>query len=139
MLHVTVGTDSWVTVAEADTYFSMKYGAGAWAGLSNDQKVQLLVSAHNWIQSQPDISIPETSTDTKVKQAQCEAAWYIYLHWENHDKRRALEAQGVKAFHVGNFGETLEIGQFPGWLKDLVSDFYSKGGQFPVTHRSLED
>jgi hypothetical protein len=44
-LSLTVGTDSYVTVAEADSYISKSVYGSVWADSPEDQKVQALVTA----------------------------------------------------------------------------------------------
>lgn len=136
---LSVGTNSWVTVAEADAYFSEKFGASVWAALLNATKEQLLISAYRWIQSQTMFTIEATSTAEKVKQAQYETAWYMYKYWDQHEDRRALIAQGVTDFKISEFEETLSEVKFPGFISDLLEDFITGGGfSFPVVNRTFE-
>lgn len=136
---LTVGTNSWITRADADTYFSEKYGAGAWATLTDSVKDQLLISAFRWIQQQSKFTIPASSTAEIVKQAQCEAAWFIYNYWTEYTKRQALTASGVKSFKISNFSETLELPTFPIFIGDMLDGFVtSQGGVFPTVSRELD-
>lgn len=133
-----VGTNSWVTIAEANTYFTNKYGASAWAGLSDTVKTQLLITAYRWMKALPDVSIPDSSTSTTVKNAQCEVAWYIYNFYADHEKRQALHTQGVRSFTLSKFSETLDAPSFPQWIKDMLGDFISGGNNaFPRVQRNL--
>ncbi len=135
---LTVGTNSWVTVAEADTYFLTRWGASDWAGFSAANKETLLISAYNWIQQQAIFSISPTSTDAKVKQAQYEAAWFLYNYNTEMEKRRALYAQGVKAFEISKFSETLQAPEFPAFIADILEDeIVTAGGTFPTVSREL--
>ena len=73
--------ESWITTAEADAYFLYKWNASVlWNGLTSPEKEQLLVSAYRWINQLYTLSI--TSVTDKVKNAQCETAWYIYKFWD---------------------------------------------------------
>lgn len=47
-----VGTNSYVTAAEGDTYFSVRYGADAWTGASTADKDASLVSARDQLDRQ---------------------------------------------------------------------------------------
>lgn len=136
---LTVGTNSWVTVAEADTYFDERFGASAWAALPNATKEQLLISAYRWIQAQSLFTIAASSTAEIVKQAQMETAWYMYKYWDQHEDRRALVAQGVTDFKISQFEETLSEVKFPGFISDMLEDFITGGGStFPVVNRTFE-
>lgn len=139
MIVLTVGVNSWVTVAEADSYFEAKYGAAGWTAFTADEKKQLLISAFRWIRSQTIFSIPASSTAQTVKDAQCEAAWFIYKYWTGLEDRRALYASGVRDFEISKFSETLEAQEFPAFIKDLLDGFtVSEGGAFPVVDRDFE-
>ena len=137
---LTVGTNSWATVAEADTYFLTRWGASAWAAFTTANKEAQLITAFNWIQSQPGLSISAASTAAVVKKAQYEAAWYIYKYWTSHEKRRAIYAQGVRQFGISKFGETIEKTQFPPWIIEMLSDYTTEtGGTFPTVDRDLSN
>jgi len=133
---VTVGTNSWVTVAEADTYLATRYGASAWAGLSPADKTALLLTACSWLRLQAGFSIPITSTDTVVKAAQCEASWFWYLHGEEWDKRAALYASGVRSFTVMSWSESLSAPSLPEWLKSMIITYADGAVYKPTAHRS---
>ena len=135
---LTVGTNSWVTVAEADAYFADHFGRSAWAGLANSVKEQLLISAYRWIQQQAIFSISPTSTADAVKQAQYETAWYIYKYFDNHEDRRALITQGVKRFQISKFEEELEEAGFPKFIKDILKDSLVGRSRFPLVSRTFE-
>jgi len=136
---LTVGVNSWVTVAQADTYFSEKFGASAWATLASATKEQLLISAYRWIQGQSMFSISPAATAEIIKQAQMEAAWYMYRYWDQHENRRALVAQGVTDFKISQFEETLQDVKFPSFLSDMLKDsIVGGGGTFPFISRPFE-
>lgn len=135
---LTVGVNSWATVAEADTYFNDRFNASAWSGFTNTDKETLLISAYRWIQSQRMFSISPAATSDIIKEAQFETAWYMYNYFANHEDRRALYAQGVRDFKISEFEETLEQATFPGHISDMLSDsIVSGGGSFPTARRSL--
>jgi hypothetical protein len=139
MIVLTVGVNSWVTVAEADTYFESKFGAGVWSTLTSDVKKQLLITAYTWIQSQTTFSISPSATATKVKVAQCEAAWFIYNNWTSYEKRRTLISSGVKSFDIGNYSEDLSNSDFPKFISDILIDFVARlGGTFPTVNRDID-
>ena len=137
---MTVGVDTWVTLAVANTYFINKWGASAWASLVNLQKEQLLISAWRWMKSITGLLIPDSSTDDKVKRAQMELAWYLYNYYEDHFRHQALDAQGVKSFSIMNYSETLQGAQFPQYIIDTLDDFLtSTGGKIISVHRDLDE
>jgi len=131
---MTVGVDSWASLAEANTYFSSKWGASDWALLTILQREQLLVSAYMWIKSLPGVSIADSSTDIRVKRAQMETAWYLYKYSEEHNKHAAMSAQGVKSFTVLDFSETLSGNvQFPLSILGTLDDFLTNLGGKKIT------
>jgi len=136
---ITVGVNSWVTIADADAYFEARYNTTAWAGLTNANKCTLLRHSYAWIQQQRQFNISANSVLEVVNQAQFEAAWYIYNYFSSHEKRRALYTQGVRNFRVSDFSEKLEMPEFPAWIADMLDDFLTNiGGQFPYVQRAFE-
>lgn len=137
---ITVGTNSWVTLAEANTYFETRYNASGWASISDVNKISLLITACNWIRSQSEFSIALTVTADIIKQGQYETAWYIYNWYDDHEKRRALKSQGVKDFTISRFSESLEASDFPFFLKKYFFDYVANlGGVFATVERELDD
>lgn len=137
---LVVGSNSWCSVAEADSYFDEKYGASAWASLSMDDKERLLISAYRWINQQSFFSISASSTSGIVKQAQYEVAWFIYNYKADYDKRRALNASGVTSYRILDFSESLKDAGFPEFIKSMLDDFIIEvGGTFPRISRDLSN
>lgn len=137
---VIVGVNSWQTVAQADDYFAAKFGAAAWASLSLMQKTQLLISACRWITQQATLAVAITVTANIVKQAQCEAAWFLLNYQADYEKRRALVASGVKDFKMLDWQETLGEVVFPQFVADMLGDYMiDTSVQFPRMARDLQD
>ena len=137
---VIVGVNSWVTIAQADDYFAAKFGATAWASLSVTEKTQLLLSAVRWILQQNAFDILMSVTAELVKQAQLEAAWFIYKWFDEYEKRRALSSAGVKSYRVMDFSESLDAVTFPEFIVMMLSDYSMvASSQFPTLQRNLED
>lgn len=137
---VVVGVNSWVTIAEADAYFEAKWGAAKWASLTLTQKAQLLISACRWIRQQSTLSVTLSSTAELVKNAQLEAAWFIYQWFDEYEKRRALTSSGVRSWKALDASETLAAVEFPAFLSDMLSDFIVEAGGLIVSaSRDLED
>lgn len=126
---IVVGTNSWVTIVEADTYMSEKWNAAStWAALSNEEKEQLLITSYRWINSDDRYEIGADEDSDGVKYAQIETAWYIYQYNDEIEKRMALQAQGVQDFDVSKFSESYKIGvgsRLPDFVGGLLDDFES--------------
>ncbi len=89
---ITVGTDTYVTVLEADDYFAVRSGYESWASLPEPDKEKALVSATQqldfmctWYGDPADeaqlLAFPRTPgadpTPQGVKNAECEIAYNI--------------------------------------------------------------
>jgi len=138
---VIVGVNSWTSIAQADDYFAAKYGAATtWAALSSTEKTQLLLSAARWILQQNIFDLPWSATEEVVRQAQCEAAWFIYSYFGEYEKRRALAAGGVSSFKVMDFSENLGEVTFPAFLESMLADYSTvASSHFPRVQRDLQD
>ena len=135
---LTIGTNTWVTLTEANIYFESKWNASAWTGLTDTQKKQLLITAYEWINGDPDYTI--NTVTSKLKKAQCELAWFIYNNSDTYDKHEALWASGVRDFDISKFSETLEEPGLPPKIKKLLDDYnYNAGGYFPLMDRDVDD
>ena len=128
--------NSWVTLVEANAYMDEKPDASNWSSISNDNRRRYLIAAYRWINRLPDYSI--STVTNKLKYAQIELAWYIYVSGTAHYKHEALEAQGVKAFRISKFDENLNKTGLPAIVKDLLDDYNTKaGGYFPTIDRTV--
>lgn len=133
------GTNSWATLAEANAYFADKWGAAAtWAGLTNTQKSQLLITAYHWLMSMSEYSLSPADTSDQIKRAQFEAAWYLYNYSANMEKRRALYAQGVRSFKVSEFSESLAEAELPLHIAGLLDGYRTGGGSMVSVSRTEE-
>lgn len=90
---IVVGTNSWVTEAEADTYLGDRIGAEDY-WVSGADKEGSLVTAYRWLMANPNLSLPTTATQA-MKDAQCEYALFLTQHQPDIDLRMGLQAQGV--------------------------------------------
>lgn len=137
---LTVGTNSWVTLIEANDYLSEKFNASAWTSLTNAEKEQCLITAYRWVQRLTAYNIPASSTLSHVKYAQIELAWYVYSYYDSHIKRDALYDQGVRDFKISKWEETLVESRLPRIVSDLLEDELTAiGGYFPVVNRDLSE
>lgn len=94
----------WMTdLDEAKTYFIEKrLEVKAWDAMVDVTKEKALWNAYNRINNSPEFSIPAAPTATqllKLKDAQCEMAYYLAIHLADEDSRKGLQAQGVA--HAG--------------------------------------
>ena len=95
---ITVGTNSWVTEAEANTYFDDRiFASDYWTDAASDNS-PALVTAYKWLNSGP-YSFPATAVQN-MKDAQCEMAFFLLQHQPDLDLRMGLQAQGVIAAGV---------------------------------------
>ncbi len=97
-MSITVGTNSWVTVAEANTYMGDRIKAGDyWTDGAGDNE-DALITAYKWLNA-GKFSFPDTSTQP-MKDAQCEMALFLLQHQPDLDLRMGLQVQGVIAAGV---------------------------------------
>lgn len=95
---IVVGTNSWVTEAEANTYFDGRVKASDyWTDGASDNK-PALITAYNWLNA-GKYTFPDTATTT-MKNAQCEMALFLLQHQPDLDLRMGLQVQGVVAAGV---------------------------------------
>lgn len=133
---MTVGTDTYVSVAAADAYITSHYrGNNAnrvrWMTLSDEDKVILLVAACAEMDTLPyqgrkasrdqQLAFPRLPLQygrTQEPPADIKAAQIELALWMSDDSKQAdaeqrqnLQAQGVKQFSVGDLSETYETGK----------------------------
>jgi len=94
---IVVGTNSWVTEAEANTYMSERLGAEDYWTNGATNNVPALVTAWTWLTNSPKFSFPTAVADitTVMKYIQCEMALFLLQHQPDIDLRMGLQAQGV--------------------------------------------
>ena len=136
-LTLTVGTNTFVTLAEANAYLEGKFGAWTtWNGLSDTVKKQCLISAFRWLVR---LGVSASSVAQIVKDAQCELAWWLYQNYEAYEEREALYASGVREFKLGKWSEELTAASIPEFIKDMIGDLIGVGGYFPTFERELNE
>lgn len=116
-MSIIVGTNSWVTIAEADTYLTTKVGSQEWFTLDDEpsdpgeeSKESWLVSAYNYLINNCGYSIPSDSTDQNVKYAQIEFAYYLLRYSEEFEDRANSIAMGVTEFKASKWSEKYKGG-----------------------------
>lgn len=121
---ITVGTNSWVTEAEANTFLGDRLDAdGYWVDEEPDN-VRALITAYKWLNA-GKYSFPSTATQP-IKDAQCEYALFLLQHQPDLDLRMGLQVQGVTA--AGVVKEKYKGGNFtplpiPPIVEQLLDDY----------------
>ncbi len=132
-----VGVDSWVTVAEADTYLTYRMGSDEWFDLIAEavpgavSKETVLGSACKELINCPSITLSISTTNDAVKNAQIEMALFLVEHYDEFNDRRAAIATGLDSFYLGRRREDLRtffVG-VPEYILSMLSD-YSNTNQF---------
>lgn len=121
---IVVGTNSWVTLAEANAYFDTRINNFEWKKLSSENRKIYLISAFYWLLYDSAILAPASATIDAVKFGQCEAAFFLIKYAEEHEKRDALISSGVKNFDYSKWSEDLTEITKP---KSVVNYFSSAG------------
>jgi hypothetical protein len=127
---LTVGVNSWASVAEADTYLGDIANRTAWFDLDDtpadpgeQAKSSLLVTAFRWITSKTTLTISNTSDS--IKNAQIEAAYFLLINQSEYESREALIKSGVKSFRYSEASESFDISQMdlPDSVTGLIGGF----------------
>ena len=121
----------WATIAIADTYFATRAGEAitAWPALVDATKQAYLTTSYNRIYYDSRWSIGSSPTAVQLdilQKAQCELAWYFYIHINDEDRRKGIQAQGVIGANV--VGETYDSGMlgavpYPPFILSLLEGF----------------
>lgn len=168
-LDVTVGgasSDSYVSLAEAATYFGARFGTDAWDALSDANKEKALKQATREVDSHLFLGRrnywsqalqfpraypyhreePRQSTaveiPTSVKHATCEQALFIVQHATTGGRSpiQSLRSEGVVSHRVGSLAQNFE-GATQGVLgpgaKTYLTKWITRWGQIDTDDRSL--
>lgn len=133
-MSLIVGTNSYSTVAEADTYLTDRIGSAVvtWFTLNDtaspgvNSKESLLVSAYYWLTGSTELDLPRTSSDQNIKNAQIESALYLLEYYEALNKRRAEISQGVKSDKKSkvstSYRDSIGAG-IPDFIMGMISEY----------------
>lgn len=128
-LSLTVGTNTYISLADAETYAERLYGPRrtAWDAATDATKNSLLAQAcldidsvmwrGNKTASDQTLEFPrdgEATTDdsyTKIEEAQVEQALWLLTY--NQERREAIAGQGVRSVSVGGISESYPGGTLP--------------------------
>ena len=95
---ILVGTNSWLTEADANTYMGNRLDANNyWEDGAHDNP-RALITAYNWLNA-GGYGLPTVATQN-MKDAQCEMAIFLLQHQPDLDLRMGLQVQGVIAAGV---------------------------------------
>lgn len=92
---ISVGTNSWATLAEAETYFLGRLNARHYWN-ADAEKEPALITAYKQIINSGIFSGFPTTTSQLMKDAQCEQALFLLAAGDDLETRQSLQAQGVK-------------------------------------------
>jgi len=95
---LTVGTNSWLTEADANTYMGNRLDADGYWVDGEDNNVRALITAYKWLNA-GKFTFPDTTTQA-MKDGQCEMALFLLQHQPDLDLRMGLQVQGVIAAGV---------------------------------------
>lgn len=134
-------TNTWIQVADADTYFLTRVGASRFWNeeLPMPEKEAALVTAYNMLLAS-DFSFPETATQN-MKNAQCEMALFLLIHQEDMDRRGGLQAQGVVGAGIVQENYDKDLMQeipIPAMVKQMLSA-YETGTNIKVVEVTRDD
>ncbi len=148
--------NSYVTLDEAESYFVERWRSNAWSDANDADKEKALLTAcrhlerlRYWEGNRSAFTDPRQrlcfprviDTDIAgayvvpqaVKDAQCEEALALLSTGAEHERRRALQASGVKSFAVDGLSESYDSGAdrhvlLSAEARSLLSGYLSKGG-----------
>ena len=122
MPDITVGTNSYVSVADADEYMASRLYADAWGSADATDKAKAIMMATRAIDrlllagrpadTEQELAFPRDGQDDvpqAVVDATCEEALAI-LDRGNSERRR-MQADGLTSFQIGTLSEVYATGQ----------------------------
>jgi len=103
------GEIGYLTISQAEAYFSTRLAADAWSGSIFTQRIAALTTAYDRLFYSGLFSLPALADATAtqlviLKKAQCEMSLYMLIHLADEDRRKGLHAQGVVGANI--VGET---------------------------------
>jgi len=136
---ITVGTNSWITLSEANLYMDNRFNNSIWESSTEINIKKSIITAFKWLYNSQKFNIPLTATSQIVKDAQTELANYILVNFEEFEKRRSLQTQGVESFRVLKWQEKfVKSADIPEFISDMLIDYIrNKGGVFFNVSRNL--
>lgn len=128
---IIIGTNSWATTAEADTYLADRLDTGQWFELQDVgnpgevTKTTFMVTAFRWLRNSRQLNLSDSLTDQVVKDAQSEAAFFLVRYRREWDDREAAIASGLTEFDMSRRSETFDPNQLsiPQRILDMLQNF----------------
>ena len=133
---ITIGSNSWVTVIEADAYLSDRVDTTEWFALPDTNivagtpvpgtpcKEGYLIMAYRWLRSRPGLVLPSSSTDSALLEAQILSANWVLNWMDDVERRDALRATGVTAFDFSKWKESLSSDPpLPSFILGLLNGY----------------
>ncbi|MGD9163008.1 MAG: hypothetical protein PVG39_31675 [Desulfobacteraceae bacterium] len=137
---ISVGVNSWATIAEAQDLLEFQAGAGNWFALDetpsspgSPSQESFLRMAYTWLINCGGYTIPASSTNAKVKTAQILFALFLLNNQKDFERRQNLIASGVKEFSYSKWSETLGEITAPYYIDALLTDFQAANNIVPIT------
>lgn len=100
------GTDTWVTLEQANAYFATRLGASFWGELGNAEKETLLVTAFYWLLHDGAFSLSPETDSQDVRIAQMEAAYFLHGNYLEYEQRAANIAGGGTSVSASKWSES---------------------------------
>ena len=94
MAKLSVGTNSWISVEEADDYMDSRYGSWEFWNDETNKEAALVTSYKTIVDSGFFDNLPAVATQG-MKDAQCELALFLVAEGGDILRRKGLQAQGV--------------------------------------------
>ena len=136
-MSLIVGTNSWVSVAQADAYLTDVPEATDWFNLVEDPieaggeaKTSYLILSFRTLVTHPDLNgLSASTTDEKVNDAQIELALYLLRYREDFEQRSMLMSSGVQEFDMGEWSEKFKDsgGSLSTSILSLLSTYVTYG------------
>ena len=100
-MSLTVGTNTWATLVEAETYMLLRLNANAvWDDdLAEEEKDKALATAYRQFNADNRFALPETA-DQNMKDGQCEQALFLLFNQGDVDSRSGIQSMGVTSSAV---------------------------------------
>jgi len=124
---VVVGTNSWISLADAEIYMTTRLGASkVWtSSVVTVNKEAALITSYKQLMGCDKYSLPVTAVQA-LKDAQCEMALFLLQHQDDIDSRKGLQAQGV--LQAGIVEETYDkdrvgVMPIPPQVDNLLKDY----------------
>lgn len=123
---LTLGVNSWVTVAQADAFLGDRIGTAPWFALEEtatepgeESKETYLTTAYQWLSGAYGIGA-DAAAPQSLQDAQTLAANWLIGNREDYEKRESLVASGVEEFEWSRWNEKLGDVAVPRFISDLM-------------------